>query len=132
MKLLVDTSVWSLAMRRDMPVSAPEVQVLIDAINIGVKLYSTGIILQELLQGFSKPKAHNLIVERFASIPMLVPETSDYIKAAELRNRCRQKGIQAGTIDSLIAQLSLRFDLSLLTTDKDFSHMAKVVKLKIA
>ena len=132
MKLLVDTSVWSLAMRRDMPVSAPEVQVLIDAINIGVELYSTGIILQELLQGFSKPKAHNLIVERFASIPMLVPETSDYIKAAELRNRCRQKGIQAGTIDSLIAQLSLRFDLSLLITDKDFSHMAKVVKLKIA
>ena len=132
MKLLVDTSVWSLAMRRDMPVSAPEVQVLIDAINIGVELYSTGIILQELLQGFSKPKAHNLIVERFASIPMLVPETSDYIKAAELRNRCLQKGIQAGTIDSLIAQLSLRFDLSLLTTDKDFSHMAKVVKLKIA
>ena len=132
MKLLVDTSVWSLAMRRDMPVSAPEVQVLIDAINIGVELYSTGIILQELLQGFSKPKAHNLIVERFASIPMLVPETSDYIKAAELRNHCRQKGIQAGTIDSLIAQLSLRFDLSLLTTDKDFSHMAKVVKLKIA
>ena len=132
MRLLVDTSVWSLAMRRDAPTAGPEVEVLIDAINGGMELYSTGIILQELLQGFSKPKAHDLIIERFASIPMLVPETSDYIKAAELRNRCRQKGIQAGTIDSLIAQLSVRFDLSLLTTDKDFSHMAKVVKLKIA
>ena len=132
MRLLVDTSVWSLAMRRDVPASEPEVQALIDAINGGAELYSTGIILQELLQGFSKPKTHDLIIERFASIPMLVPETSDYIEAAELRNRCRQKGIQAGTIDSLIAQLSVRFDLSLLTTDKEFSHMAKVVKLKIA
>ena len=81
MRLLVDTSVWSLAMRRDVPLaSEPEVQVLIDAINGGVELYSTGIILQELLQGSSKPKARDLIIERFASIPMLVPETSDYIK----------------------------------------------------
>ena len=132
MKLLVDTSVWSLVMRRDIPASEPEAQVLIDAIDSGVELYSTGIILQELLQGFSKPKAHELIIDRFASIPMLVPETADYIKAAELQNRCRQKGIQAGTIDSLIAQLSVRFDLSLLTTDKDFLHIAKVVKIKIA
>ena len=132
MRLLVDTSVWSLAMRRDAPTLEPEVKLLTDAIDGGSEIYSTGIILQELLQGFSKPKAHDLIIERFASIPMLVPETADYIQAAELRNRCRRKGIQAGTIDSLIAQLSLRFDLSLLTTDKDYAHMSKVVKLKLA
>ena len=132
MRLLVDTSVWSLALRRDVPASAPEVQVLIDALNGGAELYSTGIILQELLQGFSKPKAHEQITERFASIPMLVPETSDYINAAEIHNRCRQKGVQVGTIDCLIAQLSVRFDLSLLTTDKDFRYMAKAVNLKFS
>jgi len=128
--MLVDTSVWSLAMRRDAPSSEPEVAVLIRAIDSGGEIYSTGIILQELLQGFSKPKAHDLIIERFASIPMLVPDTSDYISAANLQNRCRRKGVQASTIDALIAQLSLRFNLSLLTTDNDFKHMSKVVKLK--
>jgi len=58
--------------------------------------------LQELLQGFTKPKAHDLIIERLASIAMLVPDTSDYIDAANLQNRCRRKGVQAGTIDDNI------------------------------
>lgn len=129
---MVDTSVWSLAMRRDAPLESPEVKVLTEALDSGRGVYSTGIILQELLQGFSKPKAHGLIIERFKSIPMLVPDTSDYIDAAELRNRCRRKGVQVGTIDALIAQLSLKYNLSLVTTDKDFKHMSEVVKLKLA
>lgn len=132
MSLLVDTSVWSLAMRRDTSSLEPEVTTLIEAIDSGSEIYSTGFILQELLQGFTKPKAHDLIIERFASMPMLVPDTSDYIEAADLRNRCRRKGVQASTIDALIAQLSLRFNLSLLTTDKDFHYISKVVKLKFA
>jgi len=105
---------------------------LSNAIDTGTEIYSTGIILQELLQGFSKPKAHELIIDRFKAIPLLVPDTSDHINAADLRNRCRRKGVQIGTIDALIAQLSLRFNLSLLTTDKDFKHMSKVTKLSFA
>ncbi len=132
MGILVDTSVWSLALRRDMPAASREVDILIRAIDSGDDIYSTGIILQELLQGFVGASAHEAIVERFASIPMLIPETADHIEAAELRNRCRRKGVQAGTIDALIAQLSLRFKLSLLSTDKDFKHMSKVVKLTFA
>jgi len=129
--LLVDTSVWSLAMRRDAPVSCPEVDLLVNAIDSGEEIYSTGIILQELLQGFRKPKSFGLIIERFESIPMLVPDTSDYIDAADIRNCCRARGVQIGTVDCLIAQLSVRFDLSLLTTDKDFGHMSKIIKLKL-
>lgn len=129
MGLLVDTSVWSLALRRDGPASSPEVKLLVKALDSGDEIYSTGIILQELLQGFAGPTAHKAMIERFSSIPMLVPETSDYIDAAELRNKCRRKGVQAGTIDALIAQLSLRYKLSLLTTDKDLKHISKVVKL---
>ena len=132
MGLLVDTSVWSLAFRRDVPTSSPEVKLLVKAIDSADEIYSTGIILQELLQGFTGPNAHKALVERFASIPMLVPETSDYIEAAELRNKCRRKGVQAGTIDALIAQLSLRYKLALLTTDKDFRYMSKAVKLTFA
>lgn len=131
MSLLVDTSVWSLAMRRDAPVSCAEVDLLVSAIDSGEEIYSTGIILQELLQGFRKPKAFGLIIDRFESIPMLVPDTSDYIDAADIRNRCRAKGVQIGTVDCLIAQLSLKFDLSLLTTDKDFRHMSKIIKLRL-
>ncbi len=59
MSLLVDTSVWSLAFRRDQPSSAPEVDELGRAILAGDPIYSTGLVLQELLQGFSGPKAQD-------------------------------------------------------------------------
>jgi len=130
--ILVDTSVWSLALRRDEQPNSPELKILTKALDSGEEIYSTGIILQELLQGFSGAKASEAIVDRFAAIPMLVPETLDHIEAAQLRNRSRQKGVQVGTIDALIAQLSLRYKLALLTADKDFNHMSKVVKLTFA
>ena len=132
MALLVDTSVWSLAMRRDKQPNSPELKILLKSLDTGEEIYSTGVILQELLQGFSGAKAASAIVERFVAIPMLVPDTSDHIQAAEIRNRSRRKGVQVGTIDALIAQLSLRYELSLLTADKDFRHMSKAVKLKFA
>jgi len=119
-------------MRRDEQPNSPELKILIKALDTGEEIYSTGIILQELLQGFSGPKAASAIVERFVAIPMLVPDTSDYIQAAEIRNKTRRKGVQIGTIDALIAQLSLRYKLSLLTSDKDFKHMSKAVKLTFA
>ena len=132
MAILVDTSVWSLAMRRDEQPNSPELKILIKALDAGEEIYSTGVILQELLQGFTGAKAADAIVERFTSIPMLVPETSDHIQAAEIRNKSRRKGVQVGTIDALIAQLSIRYKLSLLTADKDFKHMSKAVKLTFA
>lgn len=132
MAILVDTSVWSLAMRRDELPNSPELKILIKALDTGEEIYSTGVILQELLQGFTGAKAADAIVERFSSIPMLVPETSDHILAADIRNKSRRKGVQIGTIDALIAQLSVRYKLSLLTADKDFKHMSKAVKLKFA
>lgn len=132
MAILVDTSVWSLAMRRDEQPNSPELKILIKALDTGEEIYSTGVILQELLQGFTGAKAADAIVERFSSIPMLVPETSDHILAADIRNKSRRKGVQIGTIDALIAQLSVRYKLSLLTADKNFKHMSKAVKLKFA
>lgn len=119
-------------MRRDEQPNSPELKLLIKALDSGEEIYSTGVILQELLQGFSGAKSADAIVERFTAIPMLIPDTADHIQAAELRNNSRRKGIQVGTIDALIAQLSLRYQLSLLTADKDFKHMSKAVKLKLA
>lgn len=128
--MFVDTSVWSLAFRRDAPPDLPEIHELRRSLDAGV-VYCTGLVLQELLQGFSKPKAHKQIVERFAALPLLVPDRDDHIRAAELRNGCRRKGIQAGTIDALLAQLCMRHELTMLTTDNDFHHIASVASLSI-
>ena len=130
MNTLVDTSVWSLALRRDSPPEIAELNELRRALQAGM-VVSTGLVLQELLQGFSGPKAHDLIVERFRAFPLIVPDREDHISAAELRTRCRRRGVQIGTIDALLAQLCIRHDLQLLTTDQDFQSITKIVELTV-
>lgn len=130
MNTLVDTSVWSLALRRDSPPDIAELDELKRTLRAGM-VVSTGLVLQELLQGFSRPKAHKLIVERFRALPLIVPDRDDHIGAAELRTRCRRRGVQVGTIDALLAQLCIRHELQMLTTDRDFRSVGKVVPLTV-
>lgn len=130
MSTFADTSVWSLALRRDAPPDVPEVPELRRLLEAG-EIVSTGLVLQELLQGFAKPKAHKLITEYFSAIPLLVPDRDDHVHAAELRNACRRKGVQIGTIDALLARLCIRHEVTMLTTDKDFQHMAELVPLAV-
>lgn len=118
-------------LRRDQPTDVPEVRALIHALHVGERIVTTGLVLQELLQGFSGPKARDQIVDRFAAFPLLSPDREDHIAAADLRNHCRKRGIQVGTIDALLARLCIRHDLMLLTTDEDFTHLAKHCELRL-
>jgi predicted nucleic acid-binding protein len=129
--LFVDTSVWSLALRRDAVSSALEVERLKQALENDENIVITGLILQELLQGFSGPRARKDIIERLGALPLLSPDRQDHIDAADLRNKCRRSGIQIGTIDALLAQLCIRHALTLLTTDQDFAHVARHSELRL-
>jgi len=129
--LFVDTSVWSLAFRRDTESLTPQVAALQGALRGGESVVTTGLILQELLQGFLGARAHKDLVQRFAALPLIVPDRRDYIDAANLRNLCRRSGVQLGTIDALLAQLCIRHDLTMLTTDDDFSIAAKYCALGV-
>jgi predicted nucleic acid-binding protein len=131
MSLFVDTSVWSLALRRDVPDRGPEVAALTRAIERAEPVYITGLVLQELLQGFAGPRARSQIIDRLSALPLLVPDRRDHIDAADLRTRCRRAGIQVTTIDALLAQLCIRHGLTLLTTDADFRHISRAVKLRV-
>jgi predicted nucleic acid-binding protein len=130
LSLFVDTSVWSLAMRRDDP-GGVHVDELLRAISAGSSIVTTGLVLQEVLQGFIGPRQHEQIRSRLTSFPFLQPEPDDHVAAAELRNKCRRAGVQIDTIDALLAQLCLHHDLTMLTADRDFQHMAKHCALKI-
>ena len=120
MSLLVDTSVWSLALRRDAELHVLEVVALRDALLGTDQVFSTGLVLQELLQGFAGPKARESILKRFTALAFIEPGRQDHVEAAEIRNACRRNGVQIGTIDALLIQLSRKHDLQLLTTDNDF------------
>lgn len=104
---------------------------LAHSIKSGEPILTTGLVLQELLQGFSGPKSRMQILERFSSLPLLAPDRNDYVEAAEIRNSCRRRGVQTGTIDALLAQLCIRHDLLMLSSDKDFHLMAKHCALRV-
>ena len=126
MSLFVDTSVWSLALRRDAADErGAEVERLAGALVSGEAVFTTELVLQEHLQGFRGPKDRQVVVERFAPLPLIVPDREDHVAAAELRNECHRRGIQAGTIDVLLAQMCIRHELSMLTTDADFTRIAR-------
>lgn len=131
MTLFVDTSVWSLSLRRDSPGASPEVEGLRQALESGREIATTGLVLQELLQGFSGPRARKQIIESFSAFPLITPDRDDHIEAAELRNRCRRAGLQIGTIDAIIAWICIRHGMTLLTADKDFVGMAQHFPLKL-
>ncbi len=131
MTVFVDTSVWSLALRRDRAVSCPEVETLEKMLSGGESIFTTGLVLQELLQGFEGPKQKNLVIEKFTVLPFIIPDRNDHIEAASLRNQCRKKGLQVGTIDALLAQLCLLRQLPMLTTDADFKLMTQHCSLQL-
>jgi predicted nucleic acid-binding protein len=118
-------------LRRGAPSSAKEVRALIQTIEAGETILTTGLVLQELLQGFSGPRNRDQILDRFSAIPLLVPTRDDHVAAADLRNRCRRAGVQVETIDAILAQLCLHHDLIMLSTDNDFKRIATQCALKV-
>ena len=129
MNIFVDTSVWSLALRRDAPPDHPAVGRLGNALTRGEHVFTNGLVLQELLQGFRGPKVAENIIERFAALPFVTPTRADHVEAAGLRNACRRRGVQVGTIDALLASLCIAHDLVMLSTDRDFARIAESTPL---
>ncbi len=124
MKVIVDTSVWSLALRRSRhlrPRPIEELQFLIR----DHRVQMLGPIRQEILSGVSDPSQFEQLLEHLASFPDLPILTEDYVTAARFFNLCRSKGIQGSNTDFLICAVAVRYECSIYTTDKDFEMFAK-------
>jgi predicted nucleic acid-binding protein len=117
--------------RQDAPSDVPEVKGLRQALSGDDIVVTTGIVLQELLQGVVPSRSRSLIVERFAALTSISPSVREHIEAAEVRNECRRHGVRLGTIDALIAALCVSREITLLTTDRDFVHAARHVALRL-
>jgi predicted nucleic acid-binding protein len=129
--VLVDTSVWSLALRRDTPERTREVETLAAVLEAG-EVVLIGCVLQELLQGFPARDRTQRLVDHLAPFPLLALHRGDYIFAAEIRNKCRTKGIAVTTIDAQIAAASINHRCRLLTADQDFTRISKLFPIRFA
>lgn len=131
MSVLVDTSVWSIALRRDRPAPSREVEALRTAVERG-DVCLLGVILQEVLQGFPSLDRTRRLVEHLSPFPLLPLHRGDYVYAAEIRSRCRQKGLTIATIDAQIAAAAINHHCALLTLDDDFQGVARHFPLRFA
>lgn len=130
MKVLVDTSVWSLALRRRAALDRPEVQELRSLIDEG-RVAIIGPIRQELLSGIRTRESFDRLRDQLAAFRDEPLVTADYERAAEQFNLCRTSGIQGSNTDFLICAAAERRQLPILTTAADFVRFAAVLPIAL-
>ncbi|MDD2235847.1 MAG: PIN domain-containing protein [Kiritimatiellae bacterium] len=124
MKVLVDTSVWSLAFRREASANHRFVSELRSLIS-DHRVEIIGPIRQELLSGIKEVKQFDKLMAHMNAFPDLPVVTDDYVVAAKFYNLCRSKGVQGSNTDFLICAVAIRYDLAIFTADKDFQLFKK-------
>lgn len=131
MKVLVDTSVWSLSFRKR-PTGHPAVAKLAALLRAGEDVFLTGLILQEILQAFRSDASFKKAAIHLEPFPLLELGRSDFIAAAALHRKCAAEGISVSTADCQIAMAAIRHDCLLLSADQDFTRIARISSLRLA
>ncbi len=130
MKVLIDTPIWSYALRS----RKEEYQNLIEQLEsliIDQRALIIGPIRQEILSGYSDLRKFKILKEKLSYFENTPIQDSDYETAAELYHQCRRKGIQGSHIDFLICAIALRLDVPIFTTDNDFLQYKRVISIKL-
>jgi predicted nucleic acid-binding protein len=129
MRVVVDTSVWSLVLRRKNPpakdTTGPELATLVRDGLVAI----IGPIRQELLSGIKERPQFDRLREHLRAFPDTEITPDDYEEAAAFFNRCREKGIQGSNTDFLICAVAARNGFSIFTTDEDFTQFAKILPI---
>ena len=134
MKILVDTSVWSVGLRRRPDQLSPDQvrlrEVLADLIS-DERVVMIGAIRQELLSGVREPEDFQRLRDQLRDFDDEPLVTADFEAAADAHNACRRVGISASPVDFLICAVAMRRGIPVLTSDRDFSRFATVLPLRL-
>lgn len=130
MKVLVDTSVWSLALRRT-TIAAKDIAVELGELTTEGRVEIVGAIRQELLSGVKLEAQYRALRDQLRAFPDLVVERDDFETAALCYNQCRADGIQGSNTDFLICAAAKRRGLSVFTTDNDFHAFPRVLGVRL-
>jgi predicted nucleic acid-binding protein len=134
MNVLIDTSVWSLALRRKNESLNTNERFLVAELSELIRegrARMIGLVRQELLSGIKTTEQYEKLRLHLRSFPDEVVDTSDYEEAAKAGNRCRAKGVVVSIADILLCAVANKRLWTIFTTDPDFSNYAKVLPLRI-
>jgi hypothetical protein len=129
-KVLVDTSVWSLALRRKATAEVAGVAGELKRLIVDYRVAMIGVVRQELLSGIRTPERYAELRDRLRAFPDLHLRTEDYEVAAHFFNACRSRGIQGSNTDFLICAVAAERDLPIFTTDRDFERYETILPVR--
>lgn len=124
----MDTSVWSLALRRGHGRTHPEQEELRRLVLAHVAEI-IGPVRQEILSGVRDRSQFARLETHLAPFPDIPLRSEDFVTAAKFFNLCRSKGIQGSNTDFLLCAVAVRCELAIFTTDADFGHFAKCLPI---
>jgi len=130
--VLIDTPIWSLALRRMSTDLNPREQRLTAALQELIRdgrAQLMGPVRQELLSGIRQGPSFRRLRDQLRAFDEPRMEVADYEEAAHINNRCRSRGIAGSAIDFLICAAASRRDWQVFTTDQDFTRYASVIPL---
>lgn len=130
MNVLIDTSVWSLVLRRGTPRGTAVERELRELIREG-RVLMVGPVRQEILSGVRELEKFRVLRQHLSAFPDIPLETLDYEEAAAYFNRCRAKGVQGSNTDFLLCAVATRIGASILTTDRAFAQYARVLPVRL-
>ena len=130
MKVLVDTDVWSEALRRKKGKKSTYVDELVDLIQEG-RLEIIGPIRMEMLSGIRDKEVFDAFSDKLAAFSDRPIESEVYILAAKFFNLCRSKGIQGSNTDFLICACSVHWSVPILSKDKDYLLYRKHLPIEL-
>lgn len=131
MQILVDTCIWSQALRRARADQNNHSARELHNIIVDNRACIIGPIRQEILSGIRLKKHFQSLREHLSAFPDLLIETTDYETAAEFSNLSRSNGIQGSAVDFLICAVAYRHSLHIYTVDNDFNHFSKYLPIKL-
>ena len=128
--VIVDTSVWLLALRRSTTIASAETIELKKLIQ-NQSVVMLGCIRQELLSGMREIAWYEHLRERLSAFPNQILNENCYELAAKMFNECRAKGVQGSNTDFLICAAAQLNQLAIYTTDQDFKHYQKILSISL-
>jgi predicted nucleic acid-binding protein len=128
--VLVDISVWSLALRRS-STGTPSITAVLRDLIAESKVVLIGPIRQELLSGVRDQLQFDRLRDSPAAFPNLPLETVDYERAAECFNTCRRNGVQGSNTDFLMCAVAERHDIAIFMTDVDFTNFQRYLPITL-
>jgi predicted nucleic acid-binding protein len=131
---LVDTCVWSLALRRAKTDLNPQQQQTIKALQemiVEGRVRLLGVVRQELLSGIRHKAQFDRVATALRTFEDVELEIPDYEEAAVADNRCRSAGLTGSTTDFLICATAIRRNWGIFTMDQDFARYEKVLLLTL-